>query len=147
MHKLLDAKYCTLHSSCTYDPNNKSEVDTTCAHHTVTEQYTFSVPLFSIFFSLPLSSFTYSFILSSFYYVFCTFCHWLGLIIYQNYSSTVNLAELTDWTKNNQLHKGEHVSRSLTVTLLLHLPIYNTYPHYYYSTRTFWFSVFHSFCK
>jgi hypothetical protein len=71
----------------------------------------------------------------------------LGLILYQNYCSTVNLAEHTDWTKNNQLCKGDCLSRSLVVMLLLHLPIYNTYPHYYYSTRTIWFSVFHSFCK
>jgi hypothetical protein len=72
----LDEKYCIVHSSCTYDPNNNSEVDTTCTHHTVTEQYTFSVLLFPIFFS---ASFFLHLFFHLFFFLLCI-SHILSLI-------------------------------------------------------------------
>jgi hypothetical protein len=86
--KLLDTKYCTVHSPCIYNPNNKSEFDTRCAHHTITEQYTFSVPIFS--------SFSVFFFLHLVFLLFILYFAYFFPLVGFNYSSTVNLTEHTE---------------------------------------------------
>jgi hypothetical protein len=112
--RLLDAKHCAVHRWCTYDTNKTSEVNATFAHHTVTKQCIFSVPLFSISFSAC------DFLRLLFYFVFfsLSILHILSLVGFNSFPKLQRHSQScwAHWT-NQKWSIGDCVSRLFKVII------------------------------